>query len=128
MSIDTEKNTGARFALKWTLARKIGGLAAFLLAVLIAVALYNYLAIGSIGAEMAEVADVDLPVTRLITQIDSDQLEKHLALEKMLRLGGVGIDLARTERDAVRVEYRQLSTQFDEDMLKATQAIEQAAK
>ena len=40
-----------RFHLKWTLARKIGGLAAVLLVLLIAVALCNYYALARIGTE-----------------------------------------------------------------------------
>jgi methyl-accepting chemotaxis protein len=128
MPIDAEMVPGGRFTLKWTLARKVGGLAALLLIILLAVSVYNFFAIGSIGAEMAEVAEADLPITKLLTQVETDQLQRHIALERLLRVGGVGLATQRQTREMASAEYARLTRQFDEDMLKVTEAVEQAGR
>jgi methyl-accepting chemotaxis protein len=109
------------FRLRWTLALKIGGLAAALLLLLLAIAGYNYFAFVRIGDEIAEITDSDLPITKQITQLEAFQLKQHVAFERILRSGiASGND--------PRVEFEELSRLFDAEIEKALQTADVAAR
>ncbi len=128
MTADTGGTANDQFQLKWTLARKIGGLASLLVLLLLVIAVYNYRALGNIGGEMAEISDADLPVTKLVTQLSTNSLQEHIAVERVLRLAAAGGDEARTERDRAAAEFDNLSRQFESDFEATSRAVEQAAR
>jgi methyl-accepting chemotaxis protein len=128
MADDVGSGRNDRFQLKWTLARKIGGLASLLVLLLLANALYNYLALANIGVELAEVSQADLPLTKMITALNTHALQEHLALERVLRLGGTAAGDNAAERDRAAAEFVALSRQFDTDLEGANRAVEQAAR
>src|SRR5215217_942506 len=101
------------FRLKWTLATKVGGLAVALL-LLLAIAGYNYRAFTRVGDEIAEITQADLPMTKRITQLHANQLQQHIALERLLRVSPAAAGQARADFEA-------LSRQFDAEIAKSIQ-------
>jgi len=126
MTVRTGERAGDRFRLKWTLARKIGGLAGFLVLLLLASALYNYRAFGNMAGEVSEIAEADLPVTRLITQLNANSLQEHIAIERVMRLSAATGDDSRAGRDGAAADFEQLARQFDADLVSANRAVEHA--
>ena len=105
MAEGTSGRSSDRFHLKWTLARKIGGLASLLVLLLLIVAVYNYRAMGNMAGEMSEVADADLPVTKLLTQLNTTSLQQHIIVERIMRLGVSSGDNVRAERESASAEF-----------------------
>ena len=128
MADDSGRTASDRFQLKWTLARKIGGLAGLLVLLLLANAIYNYRAFGNIGSEMAEIAQADLPVTRLVSELNTNSLEQHLVLERVMRLGLTAGDEARAERERAVADFENLTRQFDTQFENTSRAVEHAAQ
>ncbi len=128
MADDESRSANADFQLKWTLARKVGGLAAMLVILLLVNAVYNYRALVNIGGEMSEVADGDLPVIKVITRLSANSLQEHISLEQALRLTAASTDAARAERERVSATFDELSRQFDTDIASANQVVAQAAR
>jgi methyl-accepting chemotaxis protein len=122
---DAVRNAGSRARLKWTLARKIGGLASLLVVLLLVVGVFNFRALGNITGEMSEVTDADLPVTKIVAELRTISLQEHIALERILHLAG---DDARAERDRVVAEFENLTRQFDATLDSANKTVEQAAR
>ena len=84
------ERAGPRF--RWTLGRKIGGLALLLLVLLVSVAGYSLLQLQGVGREIEEIAERDLPVGRLVDDLQKlvdERLEtsERLALATLLRSG-----------------------------------------
>lgn len=75
--------------LKWlnaSMTRKISGLSFVLLSFLFIVILYSVYKLQSINQEMREVADIDIPLTDTISQIDQYQLQQDLLLARLHEL------------------------------------------
>ncbi|SER19262.1 diguanylate cyclase (GGDEF) domain-containing protein [Pseudomonas cuatrocienegasensis] len=70
-----------------SLQRKIGSLLVVLLAFLFIVIVYSIYKLKLISAEMHEVADVDVPLTEMVSELEMMQLRQHLLIEKF-RLEG----------------------------------------
>ncbi|MBU2064979.1 MAG: hypothetical protein KJ881_01675 [Gammaproteobacteria bacterium] len=70
-----------------SLQRKIGSLLVVLLAFLFVVIVYSIYKLKLISAEMHEVADVDVPLTEMVSELEMMQLRQHLLIEKF-RLEG----------------------------------------
>jgi methyl-accepting chemotaxis protein len=128
MAGDRSGNVNDRFQLRWTLAWKIGGLAALLVVVLLVNAIYNYRALGRIGTEIAEVSEADLPVTKLITRLGTNSLQQHIALERILRFGTSASDAVRAQRERAVTEFESLCRQFDADFESTARAVDRAAQ
>jgi diguanylate cyclase len=65
-----------------SLQRKIGSLLIVLLTFLFAVIIYSICKLKLISAEMHEVADVDVPLTEIVSEIEMLQLRQHLLIER----------------------------------------------
>src|SRR5258705_4241293 len=128
MAEEAGRSAPDRFQLRWTLARKLGGLAALLVLLLIINAVYNYRALGNIGSELAEVANADFPVTKLITQLNINSLEEHIAFERVLRLATAANEETRLERDRAAADFENLARQFDAKVEDTNRAVAQAAQ
>ena len=66
-----------------SLTRKIGGLSSVLLTFLFVVLLYSLFKLLQISVEMREVAQVDIPLTEVIAEIEVLQLEQHILIESI---------------------------------------------
>ncbi|QSX38398.1 GGDEF domain-containing protein [Shewanella sedimentimangrovi] len=110
-----------------SITRKIGGLSTLLLSFIFVVIVYSIVKLTQIGAEMREVAEIDIPLTEVIAEIEVLQLQKHILFEK-LRLGrdaqlaaavikpqlaafmDHGVQLSRQVEKAEQLIHRGLST------------------
>lgn len=70
-----------------SLQRKISGLLVVLLSFLFVVILYSIFKLKLIDAEMHEVAEVDVPLTEMVSELEMMQLKQHLLIEQF-RLQG----------------------------------------
>jgi len=70
-----------------SLQRKISGLLVVLLTFLFVVILYSIYKLKLIDAEMHEVAEVDVPLTEMVSELEMMQLKQHLLIEQF-RLKG----------------------------------------
>lgn len=127
MADEVGRSASERFQLKWTLARKIGGLASVLVLLLLVNAVYNYRALGNISDELTEITAADVPVTKLITQLNTTSLREHLAFERALRVGSAN-EAFRAERARAVADFEALSRQFDTDIEHSNRAVEQALR
>jgi PAS domain S-box-containing protein len=98
---------------KWTLARRIGGLTALLLVILLMIAGYNYRALVRIGNEVREITETNLPMMSRITQLETYQLKQHIAFERMTKLRDATAPDQQAERERATIEFEQLNAQFD---------------
>ncbi|MFP6849210.1 MAG: GGDEF domain-containing protein [Pseudomonas sp.] len=65
-----------------SLQRKINGLLAVLLSFLFVVIIYSIYKLKLIDAEMHEVAELDVPLTEVISELEMMQLKQHLLIEQ----------------------------------------------
>ncbi|MFC4654078.1 GGDEF domain-containing protein [Rheinheimera marina] len=70
-----------------SLQRKISGLLVVLLSFLFVVILYSIYKLKLIDAEMHEVAEIDVPLTEMVSELEMMQLRQHLLMEQF-RLNG----------------------------------------
>ncbi|GLX76732.1 hypothetical protein tinsulaeT_00720 [Thalassotalea insulae] len=66
-----------------SLSRKISGLSSILLGFLFVVILYSVIKLQQISMEMQEVARIDFPLTKVISELEVLQLEKHIIFEQI---------------------------------------------
>jgi methyl-accepting chemotaxis protein len=98
MANSTGTDAKDKFLLRWTLAKKVGALAAVFLVLLVTITGYLYWAIGQISFEVAELAHTELPSLTMINRIEQQQLQQQVALERALRLSAGRGDTARRDR------------------------------
>ncbi len=72
-----------KYKFRWTLDRKIGGLATVLLVLLGGVSSYFYFEINEISREIEEIGQSDIPIYETTTQLILYQKEKQLLLEEL---------------------------------------------
>ncbi|OGO77444.1 MAG: diguanylate cyclase, partial [Chromatiales bacterium RIFOXYA1_FULL_46_5] len=70
-----------------SLQRKISGLLVVLLSFLFVVIVYSIFKLKLISAEMHEVAEIDVPLTEMVSELEMMQLKQHLLIEQF-RLKG----------------------------------------
>ena len=80
------------------------------------------------AGEMSEVADADLPVTKLLTQLNTTSLQQHIIVERIMRLGVSSGDNVRAERESASAEFETLSKQFDAAIATTNRAVEDAVR
>jgi methyl-accepting chemotaxis protein len=102
----------------------IVGLCLILLIVVGAVAIVS---MAKIGAEIAAIAEDDLPVFNAISEITSGQLEQAILLEQGLRLGGV-TSVYEGQFDAVVSKFEARAKSVSEDILKTEAMLKSAAE
>ena len=93
-------------SFRWTLDRKIGGLATVLLALLGAISSYFYFEIKEISREIEEIAQSDIPIQETTIQLILFQKEKQLFLEE---LHYISEHLAEEQE----LHYSQLADKFE---------------
>lgn len=75
----------------FSLQFKILGLVAVMLIMLIASSTIGIIKMKSIGNELQDIAEKDMPLTKIITDITEHQLEQSVWFEKILRVSGIKI-------------------------------------
>lgn len=96
------KNTSIRMGLNG----KILSLAGIILVMLTALGLMNYIYLNGIGEELKNIAEEDIPLTVLVTEVESHQMQQAIILEKILKLG---------HQSGFDAEIKDLEDQFDEE-------------
>lgn len=72
--------------IKWTIAKKIGSLAAILIIFIIAILIYSIIVMTEIQSELKEIAEIDIPLSEVATEIEINQLEQHIIMEQLILL------------------------------------------
>lgn len=72
-------------ALRWTIAKKVGGLAALLITFIIILLINSIVALGEIEGDLAEIAKIDVPLTEIANEIEISQLEQHILMDEIVR-------------------------------------------
>ncbi|WP_422366776.1 methyl-accepting chemotaxis protein [Pelagibius sp.] len=110
------------------LRSKTLGLVAILLAILGVNAGVTLWKLDLIGAEIAELAEIDLPLTRGVTEASVLQLEQAILFERAGRLGeAMAVGHADSERFAAVVErFNAINGKVEEEMLEAAAFAETA--
>lgn len=72
---------------KGSVTYKILGIVGLLVAVMAGNAGYGIYQMGKIGGEIYEIAEHDLPLTEIVTNVTTHQLEQAIALQRSLRYG-----------------------------------------
>ena len=68
---------------KQSITREISGLSAILLGFIFVVILYSIIKLLQIGQELREVAQIDIPLTEVISEVEVLQLQQHILLEQI---------------------------------------------
>ena len=104
MHNNSPEKSGFQFSIKKKLF-----LNAFInIALILIIGLYALNQMKLIGEEVEEIAEIDMPLVRIITQIEIHQLEQSLYLERLLRLGSQTHQTTLTKQ-----EYAVAKNKFD---------------
>ncbi len=97
---------------KMTVRNQIILLASVLLIFILGSNLFGILKVASIGTEIKEIAEEDLPLTKIITTVSQLQLEQGISFERALRFGELATQnpamlkrLKQAEADASRLSH-----------------------
>ena len=128
MTREPGNSTDGELRSKWTLARRIVGLTALLLVLLLMIAGYNYRALSQIGDQINEITGSNIPMMSRITQLETYQLKQHIAFEKIskLRTSTTPADIA--DRNRVMAEFERLNRQFDKGIAETIQGANERAR
>ncbi|UEM20701.1 methyl-accepting chemotaxis protein [Skermanella mucosa] len=99
-------------------------LTAMSLAFLCLVAAISFTSMVRIGHELTQVADRSMPISALLRQITTHQLEQAVLFERMLREGEISV--AENRLDQVAAEFSRLSHQMDEEIVRLERMIGEA--
>lgn len=94
-----------------SVAQKFLGIVAICIALLLVTAGYAIFQINSIGKELAEVAERDIPLTGVISRITAHQLEQSIKLERALRYG-TGLAGGGDDSAVARERFAEASQRF----------------
>lgn len=91
---------------------------------------YGLYRIDAIGANIEEIAETYIPLTKVITEIESHQLERSVLLERALRLGEGTAERTQDRRriEAPSEKYAGYAAKVDGALKKAEQLVGQAAR
>ena len=107
-----------------SVAQKIIGLVSLLIVMAVGVTGVGIYQIGSIGKEIESIAEEDLPLTRIISEITTHQLEQAIQVERVMRLSG----LTAGDRTAQLRESERRFTEFAHKVDKEIREGEELAK
>ncbi|WP_440905458.1 diguanylate cyclase [Catenovulum sp. SX2] len=121
--------------LTQSLTRKISSLSAVLLGFIFVVIVYSIVKLVEIGAELREVAEIDIPLTEVISEIEVLQLQQHIILEQIRLAHQLGADNSASASQALvqrqsglKQKFQHNSTQINKELGKAAALIDQAIK
>lgn len=82
----THQKNPSQPLFRWTIARKISGLASVLILFILIIVVYSIASLKKIRADLQEISELDVPLTEISNAIEIHQLEQHIALDKLLEL------------------------------------------
>ena len=98
MASSTLNSTHGKFQLKWSLAKKVSGLALVYLLLLMSVTGYLYSTMRQVAAEVSDLAETELPSMKMVNTIDQQQLLQHLAFEQIAKMSIAHSDTVNRNR------------------------------
>jgi DNA-binding CsgD family transcriptional regulator len=107
---------------------KIGSLSAVLLSFILVVIVFSIIRISQISAEMSEIAEIDIPLTEMITEVEVDQLEKHLIIEKMRLMVQQRGDGKVHSADVLSAQYRRVMHSLEQHFERAIRVLQNSLK
>jgi diguanylate cyclase (GGDEF)-like protein len=110
--------------LKQPISRRVGGLSATLLSFILVLIIYSIITISQISNEMRELAEIDIPLTEAVTEVEVLQLELHLVVEK-LRIYQFNHQ-QQTNSQLLLDKYKQVETRLENHLKQAEVVLDQA--
>lgn len=109
-----------------SVTQKVMALVGAVLVLLVAVAGTAIYQMNSIGDELVEIAEHDLPLTRLVTLLTTHQLEQAIALQQSLRYGEEmqGDSTKRTRFDETVERFEKYADLADAEFKEAEKLVE----
>lgn len=93
---------------------------------MIVVVWYGVGKMNSMGNEISEIAHEDIPLTNTLVEVTNHQLEQEVAMEKVLRLAGLGSHGKHEEILKVEEAFEEMHTGIEEELHKAEQIAQEA--
>ncbi|SBS36969.1 putative diguanylate cyclase YdaM [Marinomonas spartinae] len=115
---------------KWfnaSITRKVSSLSFVLLSFLFVVILYSVLKLQKINYEMREVAQIDVPLSDVISQIELIQLKQHLLMETIRQQKQALFDHPSLKKKAL-LGFNDYNRSLSEQLVKAMQVIQNGLK
>ncbi|MCW8334315.1 methyl-accepting chemotaxis protein [Vibrio paucivorans] len=105
---------------------KILGVVFFLIFLLTIMAGFSIYKMNVIGEELSGIADENIPLVQLTSDVTIKQLEGAILIEKALRLGSSSDANDRLELSKIDEQFHQLSKHVDEEFIEARKLLEHA--
>ena len=124
----TESSNSGRRGFNLTIRQKLIGIVSLIIFLLVAVAGVGIFQMQSIGSEIEEIAEQDMPLTEAITKITVHQLEQAINFERLLRYGEeIESDpSAEAKFEKAFEHFEKLTKQVDLEILEAEKIAERA--
>ncbi len=106
-------------ALKLKLKAKIIAVALSVNALLILIAVSNFISLQGIGQELDRIANDDIVLSQFVTEIEKNALQQEIVLQKILILAHTGVNQNRSEIEALEGEFNALTEAVDKNLLDA---------
>lgn len=100
--------------IKWTIARKVGGLAAVLITFILILLIHSIVSLQQIQHDLQEIASVDVPLTEIANEIEITQLEQHITMDELLRKNNRLIEDTSNEKQQIQRLSKKLNGLFEE--------------
>ena len=97
--------------IRWTVAKKIGGLALVLLLLLVGVTANTLLKFEAVDAEIEEISTLNMPMAMTVSRIESHLLKQSLSVQKTARLAAAQHDF-RSSNDEFETNARVVDTEI----------------
>ena len=107
---------------------KIYGVTGLLIGALVLTSAYGLSSMNSIGDELVAIAEEDIPLTKIVTEITVHQLEQAINFERALRYGeeiGKEPTAEKHYKESIQ-HFKKLSRQVDEEIIKGEKLAEEA--
>ncbi len=110
------------------LGTKIMGMAVVLILMMVLVASISIWKMSAIGHEIESIADNDIPLTEILTKIETHQLEQAIWFERALRYGEVlaSSDVAASKLEEAEHEFEILAKLADEEIIEGEELAKRA--
>lgn len=111
-------NRKSRF--RWTITRKIGGLSSFIMLFVWVIIVYSIIALKHIKDDLEEIAQLDIPLTDVYNEIESNQLELQLALNELLWLNKNINNVADKKNFEIKQKFQVTKTELKQQIHQGT--------
>jgi len=114
-------NAKPKSGLRFTIKQKLILNAVINISLMMLIGLYALNQMKRIGAEVEEVAKMDMPLVLAITNIKNNQLEQALYLERLFRLGSRDYHSALTQQEyaIAKKQFKQFGKQIKQELASA---------